>query len=89
MENIEFLKIDKINKTFSLQFSDNFTVYSLINVPSKMKKDELIKHLALDEYPFLRIYKKCFVWMLIRDGNTSDNFEQKLLYSYFNEVKLC
>ena len=65
------------------------SIYSLINVPARMTKDELIQKLELEgKDSFSRIYKKNFVWLLIVENNLSENdkFEEKLKKIYFGEV---
>ena len=67
------------------------SIYSLINVPARMTKDELIQKLELEgKDSFSRIYKKNFVWLLIVENNLSENdkFEEKLKKIYFGEVKI-
>ena len=88
LENIEFVRLDKTNKTAHLKLSDSAKIYSLINVPSKMEKEELEKLLSLDNFDFSRIYKKYFVWMLVLDNAFNIGFEDKLNSSSFGEVRI-
>ena len=66
-------------------------IYSLINVPAKMKKEDLIKELSLEgKNYFSRVYKKYFVWLLVAENNLAENdkFEGTLKKIYFGEVTI-
>jgi len=65
------------------------TIYSLINVPAKTTKEQLIIQLGLQgkEQCFSRIYKKYFVWLLITEnGSESQTIEECLKKANFGEV---
>ena len=86
IQNTNFLHLDNLTKTCRLDLIDSHKVYSLINVPSKMEKDELIKALSFSEFEIIRIHKKYFVWMIVLDSRHADRFENHLKYSSLGEV---
>jgi hypothetical protein len=69
-----------------LDIIDSHKVYSLINVPSTLGKDDLVKALSLSELETIRIHKKYFVWMIVIDNIYAEKLENKLKYSILGEV---
>lgn len=66
------------------------TIYSLINVPAKLNKDDLLNEIELQgkESWFSRFYKKYFVWLLITENNSeSQKIEENLKKVHFSNVQ--
>ena len=79
--------MDNNHKNCTIQINDDMKIYSLINVPAKMTREDLIKELNLTgKNYFSRIYKKYFVWLLVAENNNNDKFEEILKKIYFGEV---
>lgn len=91
IEEINFLKLDSLQNNCSIIINDEMAIYSLINVPAKISKEELIKLLGLQgkEQCFSRFYKKYFVWLLITElDSESQKIEESLKRAQFGEVLL-
>lgn len=50
-----------------------------------MNQEDLNKRILLEKNKFARMYKKCFVWLLISESSSSE-IEEKLLQTQFGEV---
>jgi hypothetical protein len=86
---ISFLKLDEQNKNCSILINEDLSIFSLINVPTKFSKDDLVKELEFEGKDFFsRVYKKYFVWILISDkNNQSSKIEESLKKVHFGDVK--
>jgi len=65
------------------------TIYSLINVPAKVTKEDFMNQFGLKgkENCFSRFYKKYFVWLLITENDSEgQQIEECLKKVQFGEV---
>ena len=81
LQSVNFFLLDEKKESISLNITDEFTIYSLLNVPSKFNKEDLIKSFNFDESKFTRIYKKYFIWLLVTDTPIS-NFEDLIIKNH-------
>jgi hypothetical protein len=80
------LKIDRNSKSAQIKLNDSLQIYSLINTPSTLQKQDLITLLSLDSFGVSRIYKKHMVWILISNSDKGFALEEKLKNSHFGNV---
>ena len=58
----EFLKVSEDVLEYNLP--ENMTVFSILNIPLKMTKEEVIKTIELINLQYNRLYKRGFYWVL-------------------------
>lgn len=63
---------DKEN-SFNINIDDEIKVFSVINIPQKMKKEEIFETLKLDNNTLLRIYKKSLYWYIVLNSEEAAN----------------
>jgi len=91
LEGVNYVKLDQNKGTCTIVIKDEMAIYSLINFPPKLTKDDLEKELGLEgKNYFSRIYKKYVVWLLVAEDNTAetDKFEDKLKKIQCGDEKL-
>ena len=65
IESINYLKLSENQEAASYEIEQNLVVFSLLNVPQKMSKEELLSMLNLDSSQVLRLYKRSLYWILV------------------------
>lgn len=69
LSTIEFLEKDKSEENDSIYFNfkvdDNVKVFSILNIPQKMKKEEIIDHFKIRSEDLLRVFKKSLFWYIV------------------------
>jgi hypothetical protein len=84
---IDYLKLSENKETASYVIPDNFSVFSLLNVPQKVKEEELVKMIAIGKESVLRIYKKSLFWLII-SVKEAEEIQNKLKLVQFEDGKL-
>ena len=64
LNKCDFLKISNDFETITYDLPEGLTVFSILNIPSKLNKTEVEKQIELDNLQFSRLYKKGFYWIL-------------------------
>lgn len=72
LTEMEFLKISESKEIATYEIDSNLVIFSLLNVPQKMAKDDLLQLISIDSNKLLRIYKKSLFWILV--VNKEQNF---------------
>ena len=68
---------------------DNMTVFSILNIPKKLSKEEVKNHLELINLQYNRLYKKGFHWFLSTiDKETVICVQNSLRELRFDEIKV-
>ena len=67
---IPFIKLSFNKEVAHYELEPKIAVFSLLNVPQKMTKAELIALTHLDESKVLRVYKKALFWIVVVDEKT-------------------
>jgi len=69
LTGMNFLEQDKNQenqtKSFNLIVEDNIQVFTILNIPQKMKKEEIIEQFKISSGELLRIYKKSLFWHVV------------------------
>ena len=89
LKQINFIKIDENSETCKISLSDDFTLFSLLNVPSNINnKSELLTLLKIEDFD--RLYKRnFFVWYLVSTNPLSKDKISNLLKTVkFGEVSI-
>ena len=85
--NCEFLKVSEGVLEYNLP--ENMTVFSILNIPLKMTKDEVIKTIELINLQYNRLYKRGFYWVLSTvDKETVICMQNSLRDLNFDESKV-
>ena len=83
----EFLKVSEGVLEYNLP--ENMTVFSILNIPLKMTKDEVIKTIELINLQYNRLYKRGFYWVLSTvDKETVICMQNSLRDLNFDESKV-
>lgn len=68
LSEINFLSEEKESdkaSSFSLKIEENIKIFSILNIPQKMKKEEILDHFKINPENLLRIYKKSLFWYVV------------------------
>ena len=85
----EFFTYSSEKKEFQYIIPDNSTVFSILNIPQKLTKDEVKHHLELINLQYNRLYKKGFYWFLATtDKETVICVQNSLRELRFDEIKV-
>ena len=60
----EFFNFSEKDEYISYNLPNNMTVFSILNIPPKLKKEEVYKNLELINLQYNRLYKIGFYWNL-------------------------
>ena len=58
----EFFKFSEKEEYITYNIPDNISVFSILNIPPKLKKEEVFKNLELINLQYNRLYKIGFYW---------------------------
>ena len=91
LSSIEFLEKEEVIETettsttyFKLKIDDNIRVFSILNIPQKMKKEELIEHFSIPSENILRVYKRSLFWYIVLNSEEiAKDFKYKLANTSF------
>lgn len=87
--HLEFLKLSENNETFQYVLPEGMSVFSILNIPPKMKKDEVKKCLELVNLQYNRLYKSGFYWIMCTDDKeTSICVQNSLKDLSFDDIKV-
>jgi hypothetical protein len=65
-KEMDFINLSKDNEnTFNIKLDEEIKVFSVINIPQKMKKDEILESLKLQNESLLRVYKRSLYWYIV------------------------
>jgi len=69
LSSVEFLEKD-INEEnngiyFNFKVDENIKAFSILNIPQKMKKEEIIDHFKIRNEDLLRVFKKSLFWYIV------------------------
>ena len=85
----EFMKISDDNQSFEYNLPENMTVFSILNIPLKMNKEEVKQNIELINLQYNRLYKKGFYWVLsTTDKETVICMQNSLRDLNFDESKV-
>ena len=89
LKKCDFLKISDDLETITYDLPDGLTVFSILNIPPKMNKTEVEKHIDLANLQFSRLYKKSFYWILAtNDKETVICSQNSLRELIFDDTKV-
>lgn len=64
LKECDFIK-EKDSNTFNVLVDEEIKVFSVVNIPQKMKKEEIFESLKLPNDSLLRIYKRSLFWYIV------------------------
>ena len=82
LSKIEFFKISENKESAAYEIDKNLVIFSVLNVPQKMNKDDILQLLCVENHKILRIYKKSLFWIIV--VNSEENFQE-----VSNKLKNC
>jgi Ni,Fe-hydrogenase I large subunit len=89
LNKCDFLKISNDSETITYDLPEGLTVFSILNIPSKLNKTEVEKQIELDNLQFSRLYKKGFYWILAtNDKETIICSQNSLRELRFDDIKV-
>ena len=89
LNKCDFLKISNDSETITYDLPEGLTVFSILNIPSKLNKTEVEKQIELDNLQFSRLYKKGFSWILAtNDKETVFGSQNSLREIRFDDIKV-
>ncbi len=69
LKNLDFIELDNNQENDGIHYrviiQDNIKVFSVLNIPQKMKKDEVIEFFKIPTDSILRIYKRSLFWYFV------------------------
>lgn len=66
LKEMNFVKeSNEIENTFNILIDEEIKVFSVINIPQKMKKDEIFEIIKLPNESLLRVYKRSLYWYIV------------------------
>ena len=85
----EFFKLSDDKEKIQYILPEGITVFSILNIPHNLKKDEVKHHLELINLQYNRLYKKGFYWFLSTiDKETVICVQNSLRELRFDEIKV-
>lgn len=80
LENFAFLEISEDQETITYFINDNLISFSIINIPQKVTKNELLKKLEIEDVHDSRLFKKSIFWILTLNakGEKREKLEKKI-----------
>ena len=85
----EFFTLSTDKTEIQYVIPDNSTIFSILNIPQKLTKDEVKHHLELINLQYNRLYKKGFYWFLsTTDKETVICVQNSLRELRFDEIKV-
>ena len=85
----EFFKFSDDKETIQYILPEGMTVFSILNIPHELKKDEVKHHLELINLQYNRLYKKGFYWFLSTiDKETVICVQNSLRELRFEDIKV-
>ena len=88
-KNCEFLKFSEDSETMTYILPENTVVFSILNIPPKMNKEEVKKNIELINLQYNRLYKRGFYWILsTMDKETIICVQNSLRELNFEDVKV-
>ena len=85
----EFFKFLEGGEVISYNLPENMSVFSILNIPSKMKKEEVKQNLELINLKYNRLYKRGFYWILSTlDKETIICVQNSLRILSFDDMKV-
>lgn len=89
LKKCDFLKVAENGETAVYEIPEGFTVFSILNFPAKMTKQEVEKAIELDNLSFSRLYKKSLYWVLAtNDKETSICSQNSLRELVIDDTKI-
>lgn len=79
MQEMETIKLNEEEGEVEILVEDSFCMFSLINVPQKMAKEDILAFLTLSTNEIERIYKKSIFWIIITKFNETEEKIEKIL----------
>jgi hypothetical protein len=88
LSTLDFIQLSPNQETATYVLSEDFSVFSLVNVPMKMTSQQLIEQIGVNPNEICRIYKKSLFWILVMNrGSAAVNEKLKNLKLDDSEVK--
>ena len=88
LSQIDFLAQNPTN-TFTYNIPENNHVFSILNIPAKLNKNEVIKTIELINLEYNRLYKNGFYWILsTNDKETIICVQNSLREMIFDDTKV-
>ena len=85
----EFFTVNSDKTEIQYTIPDNMTVFSILNIPQKLSKEEVKHHLELINLQYNRLYKKGFYWYLsTTDKETVICVQNSLRELRFDETRV-
>lgn len=88
LSTLDFIQLSQNQEIATYVLSEDFSVFSLVNVPMKWTSKELIEQIGANPEEICRIYKKSLFWILVMNkGGAAVNEKLKKLKFDNSEVK--
>ena len=85
----EFFNFSEDNETIQYILPEGMTVFSILNIPPKLNKEEVKNHIELINLQYNRLYKKGFYWILSTiDKETIICVQNSLRELIFDEIRI-
>ena len=85
----EFFKFSEDKEKIQYILPEGMTVFSILNIPPKLNKEEVKNHIELINLQYNRLYKKGFYWILSTiDKETVICVQNSLRELIFDEVRI-
>ena len=85
----EFFNISEDKEKVQYILPEGMTVFSILNIPPKLNKEEVKNHIELINLQYNRLYKKGFYWILSTiDKETVICVQNSLRELIFDEVRI-
>ena len=91
LTDLNFLERDNNTEnealSFNLKIDDHIKVFSIINIPQKMKKEEMLENFKISNENLLRVYKKSLFWYIVLNSDeAAKDLRYKLEYTIFVRI---
>ena len=85
----EFFEISEDKENVQYNLPEGMTVFSILNIPPKLNKDEVKHHIELVNLQYNRLYKRGFYWILSTiDKETVICVQNSLRELIFDEIRI-
>ncbi len=86
LSQLEFIKLSESKESAAYEIDPNIVIFSLLNVPQKMTRHDLISLIGIEEKHFLRMYKKSLFWIIVVSKPKDSEFIMNKLKNFKSQV---
>lgn len=88
LSQLPYIKLSEDKESGSFIIDDKIVVFSFINVPQKMNKEEVMSKLNIETSTAVRFYKRSLFWILVTSQEYAESYDKKFRGVNFGDGNL-